>query len=140
MLPTSPTPEKPTETISDAVIFSRIIAKNFLSIPKIAEDMSIIRRNIQNKGKPLERRDLSRFAEKTARWEISSCFFFSVGASFFVLLLVGDTESVSLGRIEARKGGQGVPVDPHPFLGVEVEEGVVSVMDDSVFNSGRRKF
>jgi hypothetical protein len=48
MLPTSPTPEKPTETISDAVIFSRIIAKNFLSIPKIAEDMSIIRRNIQN--------------------------------------------------------------------------------------------
>jgi len=77
---------------------------------------------------------------KTARWEISSCFFLSVGASFFVLLLVGDTESVSLGRIEARKGGQGVPVDPHPLLGVEVEEGVVSVMDDSVFNSGRRKF
>jgi lysozyme len=44
----SPTPEKPVETISDAVIFSRIIAKNFLSIPRIAEDMSIIRRNIQN--------------------------------------------------------------------------------------------
>ena len=53
----------------------------------------------------LERRDLSKFAEKTARWEISSRFFFSVGASFFVLLLVGDTESKSLGRVEAWKGG-----------------------------------
>jgi predicted chitinase len=48
MTPTSPTPEKPVDTISDAVIFSKIIAKNFLSIPKIAEDMSIVRRNIQN--------------------------------------------------------------------------------------------
>jgi hypothetical protein len=60
---------------------------------------------IQKRGKFLERRDLSKFAEKTARWEISSCFFFSVGASFFVLLLVGDTESKSLGRVEAWKGG-----------------------------------
>ena len=73
----SPTPEKQTETISDAVVFSRIIAKNFLSVPRIAEDMSIIRRNIQNMiklrgGKAIRNADSSFVSSSKAEAELKA--------------------------------------------------------------------
>jgi F0F1-type ATP synthase assembly protein I len=50
MANTSPTPEKQEDkvgnTITEATVFAKIIAKNFLSLPSIARDLNVARQNI----------------------------------------------------------------------------------------------